>query len=159
MSGGARVLRRTQRRLDRHAVWRIVRRLARKAGINNPVEPHALRDASSPPPSTPACCCATSRKLRRMLVHTTTRYHPARVSLDRHASYIVTAFLAGARTVNSQGIQAQSAHWWRTSARVKADLERRNGDRSRRYASLGLRRRRARRTARDAQLWRDRAGA
>jgi len=31
--------------LDRHAAWRIVRRLARKAGINKPVGPHTLRHA------------------------------------------------------------------------------------------------------------------
>lgn len=32
-------------RLDRHAAWRIVRRLARKVGINKQVGPHALRHA------------------------------------------------------------------------------------------------------------------
>jgi integrase/recombinase XerD len=32
-------------RFDRHAAWRIVRRLARKAGINKPVGPHTLRHA------------------------------------------------------------------------------------------------------------------
>ena len=32
-------------RLDRHAAWRIVRRLARQAGINKPVGPHTLRHA------------------------------------------------------------------------------------------------------------------
>jgi integrase len=31
--------------LDRHAAWRIVRRLARKAGISKPVGPHTLRHA------------------------------------------------------------------------------------------------------------------
>jgi integrase/recombinase XerD len=36
---------RTGRRLDRHAAWRIVRRLARRAGINKPVGPHTLRHA------------------------------------------------------------------------------------------------------------------
>jgi integrase/recombinase XerD len=30
-------------RLDHHAAWRIVRRLARKAGIKRPVGPHTLR--------------------------------------------------------------------------------------------------------------------
>jgi len=49
-------------RLDRHAAWRIVRRLARKAGINKPVGPHTLRHASSPPPSTPACRFATCKR-------------------------------------------------------------------------------------------------
>ncbi|MGH9137138.1 MAG: tyrosine-type recombinase/integrase [Acidimicrobiales bacterium] len=32
-------------RLDRHAAWRIVRRLARRAGINKRVGPHTLRHA------------------------------------------------------------------------------------------------------------------
>lgn len=31
--------------MDRHAAWRIVRRLARQAGINKPVSPHTLRHA------------------------------------------------------------------------------------------------------------------
>jgi hypothetical protein len=56
-------------RPPQHAVWRI-RRLARKAGINKPVGPHTLRHD----------------------VH-----HPrARASFDRHATYIVAAFVAGA---------------------------------------------------------------
>jgi integrase/recombinase XerD len=36
---------RNDERLDRHAAWRIVRRLARKAGINKQVGPHTLRHA------------------------------------------------------------------------------------------------------------------
>jgi len=32
-------------RLDRHAAGRIVRRVARRAGINKPVGPHTLRHA------------------------------------------------------------------------------------------------------------------
>ena len=62
-------------RLDRHAAWRIVRRLARKAGIDKPVGPHTLRHADP---------------------RTTMRYDRAPVSLDRHATYVVAAFLAGA---------------------------------------------------------------
>jgi integrase len=52
---------------------------------------------SSPPRSTPACRSATCK---RPPVHadprTTMRYDRARVSLDRHATYIVATFLAGA---------------------------------------------------------------
>ena len=52
---------------------------------------------SSPPPSTPASRSATSRRRRRHAdPRTTMRYDRARVSLDRHATYIVAAFLAGA---------------------------------------------------------------
>jgi integrase/recombinase XerD len=58
-------LSRDGQRLDRHAAWRIVRRLARKAGINKPVGPHTLRHASSPPPSTPASRSETSKRPHR----------------------------------------------------------------------------------------------
>ena len=84
-------------RVDRHAAGRIVRRVARRAGIGKRVgrTPCAMR--SSPPPSTPASRCATCRKppvtptrARRM------RYDRGRQSLDRHATYIVATFTAGA---------------------------------------------------------------
>jgi integrase/recombinase XerD len=40
---GAIFLGRDGARVDRHAAWRIVRRLARRAGVNKPVGPHTLR--------------------------------------------------------------------------------------------------------------------
>ena len=50
-------------RLDRHAAWRIVRRLARKAGINKAVGPHTLRHAFiTAAVSTQACRSETSKK-------------------------------------------------------------------------------------------------
>ena len=49
-------------RLDRHAAARIVRRLARRAGINKPVGPHTSGTPSSPPPWTPGCPSATSKR-------------------------------------------------------------------------------------------------
>jgi integrase len=86
-------------RLDRHAAGRIVRRVARRAGINKPVGPHTLSlrhafitaalDAGVP-----------LRDVQEAASHadprTTMRYDRSRVSLDRHATYIVAAFLAGA---------------------------------------------------------------
>jgi integrase/recombinase XerD len=84
-------------RLDRHAAGRIVRRIARRAGIAKRVGPHTLRhafitaalDAGVPP-----------RDVQEAASHadprTTIRYDRARVSLDRHATYIVATFLAGA---------------------------------------------------------------
>ena len=84
-------------RLDRHAAWRIVGRLARKAGINKPAGAHTLRhtfitaalDAGVP-----------LRDVQEAAGHadprTTMRYDRARVSFDRHATYVVAAFLAGA---------------------------------------------------------------
>jgi site-specific recombinase XerD len=84
-------------RLDRHAAWRFVRRLARKAGINKPVGPHTLRHAFI----TAALDAGVPlRDVQEAASHadprTTMRYDRARVSLDRHALYIVAAFLAGA---------------------------------------------------------------
>ncbi len=84
-------------RLDRHATWRIVRRLARKAGINKPVGPHTLRHAFI----TAALDAGVPlRDVQEAASHadprTTMRYDRARVSLDRHATYIVAAFIAGA---------------------------------------------------------------
>jgi len=84
-------------RLDRHAAWRIVRRLARKAGIDKAVGPHTLRHAFI----TAALDAGVPlRDVQEAASHadprTTMRYDRARVSLDRHATYIVAAFVAGA---------------------------------------------------------------
>jgi integrase len=84
-------------RLDRHAAARIVRRIAKAAGINKHIGPHTLRhgfitaalDAGVP-----------LRDVQEAASHadprTTMRYDRARVSLDRHATYIVSTFIAGA---------------------------------------------------------------
>ena len=82
-------------RLDRHAAWRIVRRLARKAGINKPV---GLTRCATPSSRTrrrrPAARRAGGRQPRRSENHDAPLR--ARVSLDRHATYVVAAFRAGA---------------------------------------------------------------
>ena len=87
----------TVQRLDRHAAGRIVRRLARQAGINKRVGPHTLRHAFI----TAALDAGVPlRDVQEAASHadprTTMRYDRARVSLDRHATYIVATFLAGA---------------------------------------------------------------
>jgi integrase/recombinase XerD len=83
-------------RLDRHGAGRIVRRVARRAGITKPAGPH--------PAARVHYRCAGRRSATRD-VHeaashadprTTMRYDRARASLDRHATYIVAAYLAGA---------------------------------------------------------------
>ena len=84
-------------RLDRHAAGRIVRRLARRAGITKPVGPHTLRHAFI----TAALDAGVPlRDVQEAASHadprTTMRYDRARTSLDRHATYIVAAFVAGA---------------------------------------------------------------
>ena len=83
-------------RMDRYAADRTVKRLARRAGITKR-SPHSLRhsfitaalDAGVP-----------LRDVQEAASHadprTTMRYDRARHSLDRHATYIVAAFVAGA---------------------------------------------------------------
>jgi site-specific recombinase XerD len=84
-------------RMNRHQAARIVRRLAKQAGINKVISPHSLRhsfitvalDAGVP-----------LRDVQEAASHadprTTMRYDRARRSLDRHATYIVATFVAGA---------------------------------------------------------------
>jgi integrase/recombinase XerD len=84
-------------RLDRHAAARIVRRVAHRAGISKRVGPHTLRHAFI----TAALDAGVPlRDVQEAASHadprTTMRYDRARVSLDRHATYIVATFIAGA---------------------------------------------------------------
>ncbi|HVA75374.1 MAG TPA: tyrosine-type recombinase/integrase [Acidimicrobiales bacterium] len=87
----------TGARLDRHGAARIVRRVARRAGITKPIGPHTLRHAFI----TAALDAGVPlRDVQEAASHadprTTMRYDRARVSLDRHATYIVSTFIAGA---------------------------------------------------------------
>jgi integrase/recombinase XerD len=85
------------RPLDRHGAARIVRRVARRAGIRKIVGPHTLRHAFI----TAALDAGVPlRDVQEAASHadprTTIRYDRGRASLDRHATYIVAAFVAGA---------------------------------------------------------------
>jgi site-specific recombinase XerD len=85
------------RRLDRHGAGRIVRRVARRAGIAKLIGPHTLRHAFI----TAALDAGVPlRDVQEAASHadprTTMRYDRARGSLDRHATYIVAAYIAGA---------------------------------------------------------------
>ena len=83
-------------RLTRDAAARMVKRLAKRAGITKKISPHSLRhsfitaalDAGVP-----------LRDVQEAASHadprTTMRYDRARQSLDRHATYIVSTFIAG----------------------------------------------------------------
>ena len=86
------------RRLDRHGAARIVRQVARRAGITKPVGPHTLRHAFIITAALDAG--VPLRDVQEAASHadprTTMRYDRARGSLDRHATYIVAAYLAGA---------------------------------------------------------------
>jgi integrase/recombinase XerD len=84
-------------RLDRHGAARIVRRVARRAGLAKKVGPHTLRHAFI----TAALDAGVPlRDVQEAASHadprTTMRYDRARASLDRHATYIVAAYIAGA---------------------------------------------------------------
>jgi integrase/recombinase XerD len=96
-TGGPIFLTTDGRRLDRHGAGRIVRRVARRAGITKNVSPHTLRHAFI----TAALDAGVPlRDVQEAASHadprTTIRYDRARGSLDRHATYIVAAFIAGA---------------------------------------------------------------
>ncbi len=85
------------RRLNRHAAARIVRRLGRQAGIPKRIGPHTLRHAFI----TAALDAGVPlRDVQEAASHadprTTMRYDRGRQSLDRHPTYIVATFVAGA---------------------------------------------------------------
>lgn len=87
----------TGERLDRYGAARIVRRVAHRAGITKPVGPHTLRHAFI----TAALDAGVPlRDVQEAASHadprTTMRYDRGRVSLDRHATYVVAAYVAGA---------------------------------------------------------------
>jgi integrase/recombinase XerD len=84
-------------RLDRFAAYRIVRRIAKKAGVAHNVHPHSLRHAFI----TAALDAGVPlRDVQEAASHadprTTMRYDRNRQSLDRHAAYTVATFIAGA---------------------------------------------------------------
>ena len=76
---------------------RTVKRLARRAGITKRISPHSLRhsfitvalDAGVPLRDVQEAASLADPR-------TTMRYDRARQSLDRHATYIVAAFVAAA---------------------------------------------------------------
>jgi integrase/recombinase XerD len=84
-------------RLDRFGAYRIVRRIAKKAGVAHKVSPHSLRHAFI----TAALDAGVPlRDVQEAASHadprTTMRYDRNRQSLDRHAAYTVATFIAGA---------------------------------------------------------------
>jgi integrase/recombinase XerD len=85
------------RRIDRHSAGRLVRTVARRAGIAKAVTPHTLQyafiiaalDAGVPLRDVQVAASHADPR-------TTMRCDRARGSLDRHATYIVAAYVAGA---------------------------------------------------------------
>ena len=84
------------RRLDRHGAGRTVRKTAPHAGNQQDRHPHTLRhafitvsfDAGSPLRDMPEAASHAGPR-------TTMRHYLARGSLDRYATYIVAAYVAG----------------------------------------------------------------
>ena len=98
------------RRLDRHGAGRIVRKVARRAGIAKAITPHTLRHAFI----TAALDAGVPlRDVQEAASHadprTTMRYDRARGSLDRHATCVVAAYVAGAAKVIHTGWQFRLA--------------------------------------------------
>jgi integrase/recombinase XerD len=84
-------------RLDRHAAGRIVRRLARCAGIDKPISPHSLRHAAITAALDAGCSLRDVQDFARHAdPRQTRRYDRARGALDRNPTYIVATYLAGA---------------------------------------------------------------
>jgi len=83
--------------MDRYAADRTVKRLARRAGITKRISLHSLRHSFI----TAALGAGVPlRDVQEAASHadprTTMRYDRAHHSLDRHATYIVAALVAGA---------------------------------------------------------------
>lgn len=85
----------TGRPLVRQAAGKVIRRLARQAGIPKPVSPHTLRHAFV---TAALDAGASLRDVQDAAGHsspvTTRRYDRARHNLDRHPTYAVSATLA-----------------------------------------------------------------
>jgi integrase/recombinase XerD len=90
-------LRKDGRRLDKNAGYRIVKRLARRARIDHKVGPHSLRHAAI---TAVLDAGVDIRDAQIFAGHadprTTILYDRNRKALDRHATYILAAFVAGA---------------------------------------------------------------
>lgn len=88
---------RSGRRLDRQSAWKIVRRLARDAGIEGAISPHSCRhgfvtvalDAGAP-------LHVVQDAAGHSDPRTTQRYNRARRSLDGHAAYRLATYVADA---------------------------------------------------------------
>lgn len=90
------LLSRTGERLDRFAALRVVKRLTKKAGITKRISPHSLRHSAI------TAALDAGVPLRDVQIfarhadpRTTTHYDRARNNLDRSATYVLTAFVAG----------------------------------------------------------------
>ncbi|WP_044476425.1 tyrosine-type recombinase/integrase [Rhodococcus aetherivorans] len=93
---GPLLLRRDGTRMTRRSADRVVKRLARKAGIQRTISCHTLRNTfvtaalDANVPLREVQIAARHSDIRQTLM-----YDRGRVSLDRHAAYVVSAFMGG----------------------------------------------------------------
>jgi hypothetical protein len=104
------------RRLDRHGVARIVRpvarivrRVARRAGIVKPIGPHTLRQAFITAALASHCAMCKKPPRTRIRAQLCAMTGPGS-SHDRHATYIVFTYIAGA--ARSPGVLGASRPRW-----------------------------------------------
>lgn len=93
---GPLLLNRDGERMSRHNATRIVRAVARKAGIIKRIGPHSLRHSfvsNGLDAGVPLRDMQTAAGHRH--VNTTTRYDRRDRNLDRHAAYVVAAYVGG----------------------------------------------------------------
>ena len=86
----------TGKAIDRRDVYRMVRRIAKAAGIPRHVSPHSLRHAAI----TNALDASVPLRDAQILARhgdprTTEHYDRARGNLDRHGVHFLTAYVAG----------------------------------------------------------------
>ncbi len=90
---------RTGRRMDRAGASRALTRVARVAGISQPISRHGLRRTFC---TTGLVAGIAIRDMQHAMRHadprTTLRYDMAKANLDRHAAHAVAAYLAGMST-------------------------------------------------------------
>lgn len=91
------VLRANGTKQDRNGAYAWIRSLAKKAGLPEGIHPHTLRHGAI---TAALDAGATLRDAQVFARHadprTTNRYDRNRLDLDRHASYLVSTFIAGA---------------------------------------------------------------
>ena len=108
---GPLLARRDGSRLDRHAAGRIVRRLAKRAGLDKPISPHSLRHAAITAALDAGCSLRDVQDFARHAdPRQTQRYDRARGALDRNPTYIVATYLAGA-TGPDDAISSSRLQW------------------------------------------------
>lgn len=94
---GPLLTRKDGKQMDRSCAYRRIHTLVRKAGLSEKIHPHSLRHAAI---TAALDAGAPLRDAQIFARHadprTTTRYDRARGNLDRHASYLVASFIAGA---------------------------------------------------------------